>query len=197
MYKNCAVIITAAGFSGRMGSHKALLEFGNHVTFIEKIIETYSLWGCSKVVVIVNSDLKRQFPALKHNINTIVNLNPEKEMLHSIQLGIQYIDNVDFCFVQPVDNPFITNILLQSIFDSRKDNNYVVPLYNGKGGHPVLLSRYVIDNLSSLTDTNLKFNEILKKYNRINIETNSESVLYNINTPEDFYNFTQKINDKK
>ena len=44
---DCAVLITAAGFSGRMGVSKALLNWNQEMNFLQKLISTYSSFGCN------------------------------------------------------------------------------------------------------------------------------------------------------
>ena len=56
-FENYAVVILSAGYSERMGSHKALLKFSKNLNFIEKITETYIDSGIKNICLVVNSDL--------------------------------------------------------------------------------------------------------------------------------------------
>lgn len=193
IYLNCAVLITAAGFSDRMGSHKALLKFNGKLTFLEKLIETYTTFGCNRIAITVNDDL---FKSIKHinnqNITFVVNQNPELERLHSIQLGLQVLNQYDFCFLQPIDNPFTELKILKSLYKQRNHNHYLVPSFNEKGGHPILINKKIINHLCTNDLHNQKLKEVLKQFNRKNIQTNNKSILYNINTLEDYQNIIIK-----
>jgi CTP:molybdopterin cytidylyltransferase MocA len=60
----------------------------------------------------------------------------------------------------------------------------VVPVFSGKGGHPILLSEKIIDAIIKHKDIQVKLNEFLKDFIKIEVNTNTPSILYNINNPE-------------
>ncbi len=190
---NTAALITAAGFSKRMGSHKALLNYNKEQSFLDKLIDTYSESGCGKIVVTINIDL---FNKLKDNKNEkviyVLNNKPELERLYSIQLGLQSVGNSDYCFIQSVDNPFTQHQLLNNLFIHKNYDFYLVPTFKDKGGHPVLINRMIIDYICNTALNNMNFNDVLKQFNRKSIEVDDESILYNINTIESYHQLINK-----
>ncbi|MBI4648057.1 MAG: NTP transferase domain-containing protein [Bacteroidia bacterium] len=190
------VIILAAGNSERMGFPKAFLKWDKNTDFIEKIIRQYINFGSAKIVVILNEKNYEIFRAKSYhtlnNVQPIVNSFPEHGRFYSVKLGLSNIGDSDYCFVQNVDNPFIITALLNKLFDSRVSDSYITPVYKGKGGHPVLLSRKIIKDISEIAEDNLNLKEILSKYRRIEVESGSPVVLYNINTMDDYLRYFPK-----
>jgi molybdopterin-guanine dinucleotide biosynthesis protein A len=186
MFKTAA-LITAAGSSTRMGSHKALLKYNQSLSFLDKLIETYSEYGCKKIVITLNNELFNELCNYKNEkVLIVLNNKPELERLYSIQLGLQTIENYDFCFVQSIDNPFTQIQLLTKLFTNKKNDFYIVPTIKNKGGHPVLINKMIIDYICKIDTYNLKFNDVLKQFKRESIEVDDESIFYNINTMETY-----------
>ena len=52
--KNISVIILAGGDSERLKFPKPFLLFSPRVTFIEKLIRVYSVFGCRKIITVIN-----------------------------------------------------------------------------------------------------------------------------------------------
>ena len=64
--------------------------------------------------------------------------------------------------------------------------DFAVPVYGGKGGHPILLSSQLIKPL--INDFNPKghFNQVLKSFQRKDVLVSDPYIAVNINTPEDY-----------
>jgi molybdenum cofactor cytidylyltransferase len=180
-------LITAAGFSGRMGTHKALLKFDNNHNFLEKLIENYTLIGCKEIIVTANSDLFKSIESYQNNsVKIIENIHPEYERLYSIIIGLNAMSYSDFCFIQSIDNPFVKAETLSMLSDQSNFQTIIKPVFNNKGGHPIIINKFIIDYLKNYKVLLLKLNEILKIFPKLEVETDDESVLYNINTQEDY-----------
>lgn len=190
-YKPLGVIILAAGKSIRMKTPKPFLKFDNKLSFIDKIIREYLEFDCKSIIVVINNrhseweDYKLKYKS-KNTISFIENTHLEYERFYSIQIALDSISDVDYCFIQNADNPFIDNPILKIIYEQKTDKAYIVPLFNGKGGHPILLNQKAMSVISNEAkkDSNLKF--ILKSVKRINIEVNNNKVLINVNTKDDY-----------
>lgn len=195
MTNNCATLITAAGNSGRMGSNKALLKFDEELSFLEKIIDTYTAFACKEIVITVNYEL---FQCIENNINPkiklVINAHPEWERMHSIQLGLQAIRNCDYCFIQSIDNPFANLQLINQLYKHKSSDAFIVPTYKNQGGHPILINKTIINYFCEKDLKKQKLNEVLKQFERINIDVDDESILYNINTIEEFRQIILKHN---
>jgi molybdenum cofactor cytidylyltransferase len=188
---NTGVVILAAGFSSRMGSQKAMLPYSRSKTFVEQIAETYIEWGCTPVTIVINKELDRSHAicSLREKCHLILNDKPEAGRFYSVQLGLSSCNETDYCFIQNVDNPFTEVKTLDLLFKYRKNDYYNVPVYSRQGGHPILIPRKIIDRLFQFhpTETNLK--EILAEFPTQRVKVHSNSILININSPEDYQSY--------
>ncbi|MEI6576265.1 MAG: NTP transferase domain-containing protein [Bacteroidota bacterium] len=182
-------VILAAGRSSRMQALKALLPFNDEITFLNKLLMTYLSWGCDEVVVVLNEALEKEYVCpeeLKKHVTFVKNEHLEFERFYSVKLGFQHILTADFCFLQNVDNPFIDEEILNEIYLKRSEEEWISPRNNGKGGHPVLLPKMMILQLSKfpVNDANLK--SVLEGWPCKKVELNRTDILININDPQDF-----------
>jgi molybdenum cofactor cytidylyltransferase len=181
-------IVLAAGFSERMGTPKALLPYGNNLSFIEQVTEIYLEAGVNKIALIVNplilNTIQTFLVCKKSQVIVVENREPEKGRLHSIKLGLEKLDKQPI-FIQNVDNPFVTFDLLHKLVGVLEPNRYVSPYYRGSGGHPVLLSHEIAMQLKEC-DSEIPLNTFLAKYEQIKMEQSDSGVLVNINTMDDY-----------
>jgi len=182
-----SAIIAAAGNSGRMGRDKALLACSDGQTFAGYLVSSYSTFGAKPVVLIVNE--KYSSTDLGNNsLIQVINKHVEYGRSYSIFLGMQQIPKGCACFIQNVDNPFLDTDLLEKMIDSSENDGFVVPEWNGMGGHPVLLGQNIVKFIQGLNDLK-DFREVLLKFKRIALPFPDERILWNINTPGEYERF--------
>ena len=187
--KNVGALILAAGSSIRMGTPKAFLPFDENTTFLEKIISTYLQWGCNEIVIVINKTLaeKVRFMGEQAEIITfVVNDHLEFERFYSVKMGLQKMTKSDFCFIQNVDNPFLTQNILNNLYRERSNEAYVVPTFEDKGGHPILLNRKNILFLCSFPDNTANLRQILGKMPCKKVKEQDSHILVNINESEEY-----------
>lgn len=188
---NVGAVILAAGISKRMKSSKPLLLFNREETFLEKIVREYSKFNCHTIIVVVNKInkgeiLKSLGEKLPGNVRFVINDHLEYERFYSVKLGLAKLEDTDFCFIQNIDNPFVTRDLIATIFRYRVSGGYVSPRYKGEGGHPILLGRAIIEDIRSLKENDLNFRHILRSYPCEKVEVGKQDILVNINTLEEY-----------
>ncbi len=188
--ENCAALILAAGYSGRMGVPKIFLPFDEHRTFLEKITLEYLTFGCSPVGIVMNAKnlviYEKMHFEHKDKIRTVLNPAPEKERFFSLQTGLKALNPTGAVFLHNVDNPFLEQQLLQALVEVSKAHAYVFPMYHGKGGHPILLSQEIVKALIETQDYNQNLKVFLQSYSKINVPVNDPKILANINSPEEY-----------
>lgn len=192
-----AAVILAAGYSQRLTRPKALLLFDRTRTFLEKIVYEYLKFGCNEIVVTLNEQTiqamdENLFERIGEVAKIIVNKHPDYGRFYSLQLGCKEVSEYDFCFMQNIDNPFVNQNVLQLLFNERSRSGYAAPVYEGKGGHPVLLSNPIVK--AALEEKNLETNikDFIGLFERIECEAPDGFVLVNINTPQDYEKFLGK-----
>lgn len=188
-----SVIILSAGSSERMGFPKALLLFDETQTFLEKIMSAYVALPCNEIILVVNKDLngkiKNSSLALPENLKTVINDKPQFGKFYSVKTGLHALKEKGNCFVQDVDSPFITHRAISILAKYWDENSYVLPRYNLKTGHPVLLGEKVVNAVCNSPSENILLKEFLKPFCRIALEMDSEEVCMNINEQEDYKKF--------
>jgi molybdenum cofactor cytidylyltransferase len=183
--ESTAALILAAGESKRMNWPKSLLPFDKDRSFIDKIIDEYENFGINKIVITSNSD-NAQMIEINPNVQVIKNEHPEYERFYSIKIGLEKVGDCQYCFIQNVDNPFICETILNVLFENRINNGCAIPVFQGKGGHPVLIGDEVITKIAQLNQYDLNFKDFLKDFPANRVEVDDDTVLININSPEDY-----------
>ncbi|HOY38665.1 MAG: NTP transferase domain-containing protein [Bacteroidales bacterium] len=188
MSDNFSTIILASGMSGRMGEPKALLRWDSSFTFLEKIVDVFVRAGSSNIVCVVNKAAEPYCIGLKlpSCVSIATNNHPEWDRFYSVKTGIQHVKDTDYCFIHNVDNPFITPEIVKEIFASRMPGAWCSPVFEGKGGHPVLLSKTIYSRITNKMPDETKLKDFLFPFPRIIVETDSDCILRNINTPDDY-----------
>jgi CTP:molybdopterin cytidylyltransferase MocA len=180
-------IILSAGLSERMHSHKALLPFSNDENFLQHISTHYRESGIENPTVVANPGIALRTLAGKLNEHCfIINDFPERGRLYSIQLGLKNNPGIEWCFIQNIDNPFVTKELITQLFELRHSADCITPTFLDKGGHPVLISLNIINHILHLTDFNERLNDVIARFTRFKFPVSDEHILVNINTAEDY-----------
>ena len=193
-----SVIILAGGKSARMYYPKPYLNFDGR-TFAAKISDTYKLAGVDKIILVLNAEYsegKWEHLFEKHlsKFTLVKNKNPELGRFHSLKLGLKEILDDEFCFIQNIDNPFISEEVIDSLWEKRNPVGYSSPVFQGQGGHPVLLSQYVTLQIDKMEDGDFSLKEILNAFPKNEVEMNDDLVLINMNTPEEYLELITKKN---
>jgi len=194
---NCSVVILAAGRSRRMKSPKFDLQYKNDLTFLDHTIKEYSTFGCEKIIIVLN---KKGIEIINKNpikyddsIIFIENNHLYYERFYSIKLGLENLSNTHPVFIHNVDNPIISHNILQNLI-SNLSFDFITPSFKGRGGHPILISFKVAQQIISQEKNNLILSEFLKRFKKQRIEVDDKNILLNINTPEEYQLLKKQIN---
>ena len=190
--KNCSTIILAAGNSSRMNSPKFALKFDKKNTFLEKIIREYHDFGCEEIIVVLNKEGKSIVDNLNLDIKKakiVINQHPEWERFYSIKQGAKALSCTHSVFIHNVDNPFVTPEILESLISQDVTTDYVIPTFNSKGGHPILISNKIHQVIILEERNDLILSDFLKKHNAKRVTVSDDRILLNINTKKDYRKF--------
>jgi molybdenum cofactor cytidylyltransferase len=189
--EDIAAIILAAGRSERMGAFKPLLPFGA-TTVIDNCIQYLRTGGIETVIVVLGQ--RPGSEELKHHLKDsqvifAVNSDAASEMSASIACGLRQIPNrVKAVLVTPADVPAVPAKVVRILIESwRQGAQLLIPINNGRGGHPVLIDLVFRDELLSLdTSGGLKgfFDAHRAHVNRVAVE--SSYVARDMDTWDDY-----------
>lgn len=138
-----------------MGRQKALLPLGDR-PLITHIVDGISSAGINQIYLVTG----HQFPAVRSAlagrcVQFIHNDNYEKgEMLSSVQTGVHAARGAsDGFFVALGDCPFVLPETYQRMMRAYSESNapVLLPTFEGKRGHPVLIDSRFADEILALT----------------------------------------------
>jgi CTP:molybdopterin cytidylyltransferase MocA len=196
--RDTGAVILAAGRSERMKELKAFLPDNEKVTFIEKILSTYSDWGCSEIIMVTNKkafDRMNNRGIIPSDVKMVINDHLEFERFYSVKIGLGALHTSSFCFIQNVDNPFIDTQILDILYEHRSNEKYVSPVFENKGGHPVLLNRQNINQIYNWPGDTDILKDVLNTMECRMVEMPDDRVLININNLKDYKRFFNVIPD--
>ncbi len=184
------VIFLIAGSSKRMGKEKALLPFSKEKSFVCNLLDAYLSLSVSKVYCIINrfnaDSIKQECKKYENQIVFIENSNPEKGRIWSVLLGINQVKTGNGVFIQNIDNPFISSELLIAMLKNYNPNYFLVPQFNGKNGHPLLLGSELVQEIKANSDSISDLKSFLNSQKKQIYITENKSILANINSPEEY-----------
>ena len=140
-------VIVAAGMSTRMKQFKQLLKIGN-LTMAERVVMNFQEAGIRDIVMVTGykgDSLRKELEYL--GIRFVHNENYETtEMFESAKLGLaEYGCEYDKVFFCPVDIPFFTDLTVEKMLAD--DAQIVMPMKDGKTGHPIAFAGSLIPEL--------------------------------------------------
>ncbi|MCX7958952.1 MAG: NTP transferase domain-containing protein [Deltaproteobacteria bacterium] len=178
-------VILAAGEGRRIGIPKAILKInGNFLADIQ--FELLNSAGIEEIKIVAGADSDRVKNELKYRENVVVNENYRCGQFSSLVAGIKSLRCFDRLVVLPVDvYPIERDTIIEVISGFDTESDAAVPVYQGKRGHPVVLSYGFTQKLLLYDIENSRLDRILWEVKVREIKVRSKSVLNNINTPYD------------
>jgi molybdenum cofactor cytidylyltransferase len=185
----CAVVL-AAGRSARMGAQKLLLPLAGR-PMIAGIVDEVLAGALNKVFVVVGRDAGPVKQALANRPLTFVaNPDPDGDMLSSVRCGLRALP-ADCAAVLVVlgDQPGVTRELIDDLIRRFRETNrgIVVPIHNGKRGHPLLFATRFCEEVMTQHDaTGLR--GLLQSHpdEVFEMPVAKADILEDIDTPEDY-----------
>jgi len=183
-------VILAAGQSRRMGRNKMLLPFGT-TTVLETIVtEVAACPAVSDLVVVTGHESDRITALLAaYPVRCVVNpAYARAEMLVSLQVGLHALAaGVQAALVVPADHPRLRREVIQRVSEAYQPGALVIPSYQMKRGHPILIDRAWWDELLALPDTATLRGFIRAHEEHIRyVVVDTDGVLKDMDTPEEY-----------
>ena len=153
--KSCSAILLAAGQSRRMGAFKPLLPFGNK-TVIECCIDYLQRGGVETIVVVLGHRANEVREALR-NLSVIFATNPDptSEMGASIAAGVRELpSSAQAALIALSDHPAVPANVVSTLIQTWENGaRLVIPTWQNRGGHPVLVDLTFTQELLNLSST--------------------------------------------
>jgi molybdenum cofactor cytidylyltransferase len=186
-------VVLAAGRSARMGSPKPLLPCGG-TSFLGAILRSLACSHVTAVRVVLGhaaADV-RSAAALPDDL-AVVNPAWETGMLSSVQCGLRALPPECEAFVLwPVDHPLATPSTVDRLIDLHVATraSVVIPVHEGRRGHPVLFSSSLRGELMSAPEA-LGARAVVRAHAHRLLEAvvDDPGVVADVDTPEDYERF--------
>ncbi len=180
-------VVLAAGASTRMGQPKALLHTSDGKRYVDTIADTAREGGCAATVVVLGPPHGATIAAtLPPVLPTAWNAEPARGMLSSVQAGLRALPpDADGVLVWPVDMPFVAAATVRTLV--MHDGIIIVPVHNGRGGHPLRIMRPLFDEVMAL-DPARGLKALLDAHARqvVRLPVDDAAVLVDVDTPDDY-----------
>jgi molybdenum cofactor cytidylyltransferase len=184
------VVVLAAGRSSRMGEPKGVFVFAGR-PWIET--QLAALEG-RRVVVVLGHDSPRYLeaiPDLATRAEVVVNPDPDRGPFSSLQVGLAAVSLSPAvpAFVLPVDVPAPSAAVWRALEEALDPGfDAAIPVFEGRGGHPVLLAPPFIALLCSRdpASAEARLDVALQSAKVHRVPTSDPRVRMNLNAPEDW-----------
>lgn len=135
-----------------MGAFKQLLPFGNK-TVVESCVD-YLRAGGVETVVVVLGHREDEVRARLTNSSVVfaVNPDPSSEMADSIRCGVKLLPaDASATLIALVDHPAVPSEVVWTLINEWKlGAQLIIPTWQGRGGHPVLIDGRFREELENL-----------------------------------------------
>jgi molybdenum cofactor cytidylyltransferase len=198
-------LVPAAGHSRRMQTPKLLLPV-NGKPVIDHLLEALRP-AVEETFILVrrdDHDLKKSLRA--HDTLRIVEAAvPPPDMRNSVELLLHAVEGAcspaddDGWLLTPGDHPVVHPLVLRTVVDAfRRDPHAIhIPTFQGKGGHPTLFPWALASRVAELPpDQGLNSLRKLVEVRTAQHPTDEPSVLWDLDTPEDYARLVAAVEDR-
>lgn len=173
-----------------------LLQIGS-ITIIKRIVLSFQQAGIFPIVIVTGTD-ELEVKSHLANYDVIFLHNDDFEappLFDSVKIGLKYLqDKCERIVFVPVNVPMFSPSTLKLLIDTQGD--MVTPTYEGKGGHPVIISSSVIPELLHYPGNNgLRGAAEALGSRRIWVESNDEGILHSIHNAQQLQENLEKHNN--
>jgi molybdenum cofactor cytidylyltransferase len=192
-----AGLILAAGESSRMGTDKATLAYGGR-TFLEATVQTLREAEIERIVVVLGHHAEEIQRHVKIEAAQVV-INPDYRsgQTSSLQAGLRSLlaDDLEAILLCLVDHPAVSRGTVSRLVTAFRQSGapVVIPTYQGRRGHPVLIGREVFDGLLELA-CDAGADSVVRKYRPTTrfVEVEDEGVVMDVDDRESYRRLTCK-----
>jgi len=185
-------ILLAAGESRRMGQLKALLPWQG-VSLIKHQVASLRAGGVDQVVVVLGHRSDELKSELGDTAGVSWQLNPDylQGKTTSIKAGLNALgtDQPLALLLLNVDQPRSDGVIRFLLENHLSQGSLItIPTHNGKGGHPIILSPTLLDELRRIDEESFGIKAVVQRHieGTRRVEMDSPEVLWDLNTPEEY-----------
>lgn len=196
-----SAILLAAGVSRRMGTLKALLDWQGRPLIIHQIAALREA-GADEVVVVLGhraDELQARIGANRDvynlgGVRCVTNEEYAQGKTTSIKTGLWALgpsaEPEAAILMLNVDQPRSVRIIRETLDAHRSgdDTLITIPTYQGKGGHPIVVSRSLYSELIAIDEKTEGLRAVTERNRDATqrVELGAAELLWDVNTPEQY-----------
>jgi len=196
-----SAILLAAGVSRRMGTLKALLDWQGHPLIVHQIVALRQA-GADEVVVVLGhraDELQARIGANRDvyqagGVRCVINPDYAQGKTTSIKAGLRAISRPNNSPPGPilllnVDQPRSAAVIQQVIMAHLDGDALItIPTCDGKGGHPIAVSRALYQELLEINEVTQGMRAVTERRRAVTrrVELGAPELLWDVNTPEQY-----------
>ena len=194
-----SAILLAAGESRRMGRPKQLLEWHGK-TLLQHVLESLINSDADEIILVLGHEadrIRESLPALP--VKIVINPDYKQGMASSLRRGLLALDPQSEAFLlcladQPGIRPEIMNTIIRTFRQADPGRGIVRPVYRGRRGHPVLIGARYLKEALQLLQGDVGARQILINHPEdiLDIDMEEEVILKDIDTPEEYREYTKQ-----
>lgn len=196
-----SAILLAAGESKRMGQLKQLMPFGE-ITILERTIDNLLSSKVSEIIVVLGHEaenVRKTISAIQ--VKIVINPEYKQGMSTSLITGLKPVARkTQAIMIVLGDLPFVDSKTIDDLIDAftAGGKGIVIPVYQGKRGHPVIFSIEYRNELLALKG-DVGAREIIERNpgDILEVSVDCEGVCVDIDTIDNYQLIIEKsINNK-
>lgn len=180
-------VLLAAGSSTRMGRDKLSLRYNGQLILHRSLAPLIGSPLVNEVIVVVNPSFS--LPIDRASCTVVVNPDAHCGMASSLRTGVMAASALaDAYLVSLADMPAITEALITTLVEAyrRSDKKILVPVHEGRNGHPVIFGSECKEQLLRI-EGDVGAREIIRDCPEMveRVPVDDLGVVFDIDTPED------------
>ena len=191
-------ILLAAGESRRMKQLKALLPWQGSI-LLRHQVNALLEGGADRIVVVLGHRAGELQPLVEGVDGALWVINPDYMLGKTTSLKVGVAAAKEFrprdLLILNVDQPR-QPATIQRVLDSHRRQPGLItnPAYQGKGGHPIVISASLLEELAQVDEATFGLKAVTQRHEKeVNkVDLGIPEVLRDLNTPEDYQNALKK-----
>jgi|SRR5579862_4618817 len=189
-------VVPAGGKSSRMGRPKLSLPFQGR-TVLECVLDALRLGGCDEILVVLGKQAADLEPLARTANAHVCLLNEDTaDMRATVEVGLSWLEQRfrpslhDAWLLAPADHPTLDAAIVETLrrsYLAQVEKSIVVPIFEGKRGHPTLFSWKHVQGVRSHT-VGEGLNTYLRQHEAATLEllVQNLTILVDLDTPDDY-----------
>lgn len=188
-------LILAAGRSARSPGHKAC-RLHRGAVWLRRQCRDLRQSGCSEIRVVVGFSAHRVARCAPPYVRITRNKHPARGPFSSIQAGLKNIRQT--VLIVPVDTPPPSRATLCRLRHALQCQQAAIPIWRGRGGHPVLLSAEFSVAVGKLPwSAAARLDVVLRGSLCVRLSVQDRSVAKNLNRPRDWLSYIRNPQQRR